>query len=56
MGQRRASFNLPVELVECILGQPELSCRDVLRCKTVRSQGVLPLTFPGHRFPHEYVA
>lgn len=36
MDKQRAPFNLPVELVEYILGQPELSCRDVLRCKTVR--------------------
>lgn len=35
MGQRRAPLNLPVELLEHILGQPELSFRDVLRCKTV---------------------
>ena len=35
MGQRRASLNLPVELLEHILGQPELSFRDVLRCERV---------------------
>ena len=36
MRQRRAFLNLPVELLEHIFGQPELSFRDVLRCKTVR--------------------
>ena len=35
MGQRRASLNLPVELLEHVLAQPELSFRDVLRCKRV---------------------
>jgi hypothetical protein len=35
MGQRRAPPSLPVELLEHILGQEELSFRDVLRCKTV---------------------
>jgi len=35
MGQRRAPLSLPVELLEHILGQEELSFRDVLRYKTV---------------------
>lgn len=35
-GQRRVPLNLPVELLEHILGREELSFRDVLRCKTVR--------------------
>lgn len=35
MGQRRVPLNLPVELLEHILGQEELSFRDLLRYKTV---------------------
>ena len=35
-GQRRVPLNLPVELLEHILGREELGFRDVLRCKTVR--------------------
>ena len=35
MGQRLASMDLPVELLECILDRPEVSFRDVLRCRMV---------------------
>jgi hypothetical protein len=35
MGQRRASMELPVELLEHIFDQPELTFCDVLRCKRV---------------------
>ena len=35
MEQRRASMNLPVELLEFILDQSELTFHDVLRCRLV---------------------
>jgi len=44
-GQRRVALNLPVELLENILGREELSFRDVLRCKTVRLE-FASVTFP----------
>ena len=50
MGRRRAFLNLPVELLEHILGQPELSFRDVLRCKRVCSPNLLSSTHPGRPF------
>jgi len=45
MGQRCASLNLPVELLEHVLGQPELSFREVLRCKMVCVHLLWPPTF-----------
>ncbi|KAF9780078.1 hypothetical protein BJ322DRAFT_1112757 [Thelephora terrestris] len=48
MGQRRAATNLPVELLEHILDQSELTFRDVLRCKLVnrRLQDVISRSLP----------
>ena len=42
MGKRRAFPNLPAELLEYILDQPELNFRDLLRCKRVCAGPNLP--------------
>ena len=53
MRQRRAFLNLPVELIENIFGQPELSFRDVLRCKRVRFRIYFRPPSPATQFRRE---